>query len=166
MRHGFCGGSHGDLISPMGRAGTHRIVLAALMGVPGCLTLTIVQAGERAWLLHGGGARPAAPGLRGPAGRLDLTLPAVFVADSQKPVESFRSPKRPKGVMDETQAKWANLRSAADGQRIPSRAELLTRNFHRDGLPVAKLFQSQYSLVHIGLNQKGKPGLWFVEKLH
>jgi hypothetical protein len=69
-------------------------------------------------------------------------------------------------MMSETQAKWANLSAAAGNARIPSRAEQLVRNFHRDGLPVARLFQSQNSLVHIGLNQKGKPGLWIIGKLH
>lgn len=44
--------------------------------------------------------------------------------------------------------------------------ETLAHNFHQEGLPVAKLFESNQSLVHLGLNPKGKPGLWIVHKLH
>ena len=40
------------------------------------------------------------------------------------------------------------------------------REFHRDGLPVARLWETKSALVHVGLNQKGKPGLWIVQKMH
>jgi hypothetical protein len=47
---------------------------------------------------------------------------------------------------------------------IMSPMETVVHNFHQEGLPVAKLFQSETSLVHIGLNPRGKPGLWVVHK--
>jgi hypothetical protein len=49
---------------------------------------------------------------------------------------------------------------------IMSPMETLTHNFREEGLPVARLFESKDSLVHVGLNQKGKPGLWILHKLH
>jgi hypothetical protein len=35
---------------------------------------------------------------------------------------------------------------------------------HREGLPVARLFETKSALVHLGLSPKGKPGLWLVQK--
>lgn len=49
---------------------------------------------------------------------------------------------------------------------VMSPMETMVHNFHQEGLPVAKLFQNNTSLVHIGLNPKGKPGLWVVHKTH
>jgi hypothetical protein len=165
----------------MGGGVNQHFFVAALLGAWGSLGLTIVHAGEPFTKVLRGGSAHSAAGARLPAGpptdrptgrptgRLDLTPPPALAArsaEAQNAVESFPAPKRSNGVMAETQAKWANLSSPADSQRISSRAEQLARNFHRDGLPVARLFQSQNALVHIGLNQKGKPGLWIIERLH
>jgi hypothetical protein len=46
-----------------------------------------------------------------------------------------------------------------------SRAELLATRFRREGLPVARLFESHSALVSLGLNQRGKPGIWLIQKL-
>jgi hypothetical protein len=149
--------------------GKQQILVAALLGTWGSLGLTIVHAGEpmAKVLLRGVGAHSAA-GVRSSASGLDLTPPAMAAppTQAQKGVESFPHAIRPKEMTGETQTKSANLGDPKDSPRIPSRAEQLARNFHRDGLPVARLFQSQNSLVHIGLNPRGKPGLWFVQKLH
>jgi len=40
------------------------------------------------------------------------------------------------------------------------------RRVHREGLPVARLFETKGALVHLGLNPRGKPGLWLVQKTH
>lgn len=40
----------------------------------------------------------------------------------------------------------------------------LVRRVRREGLPVARLFESKSALVHLGLSPKGKPGLWLVQK--
>jgi len=39
------------------------------------------------------------------------------------------------------------------------------RRVQREGLPVARLFESKTALLHLGLNPKGKPGLWLVQKV-
>src|ERR1700736_373784 len=44
--------------------------------------------------------------------------------------------------------------------RTMSQAEIFARRVHREGLPVARLWESNSALLSIGLNQKGKPGLW------
>jgi hypothetical protein len=50
--------------------------------------------------------------------------------------------------------------------RVMSRAESFARRFHREGLPVARLWENHSALVSLGLNGKGKPGLWLVQKTH
>jgi hypothetical protein len=42
----------------------------------------------------------------------------------------------------------------------------LARHIQHEGLPVARLWENKSALVHIGLNQRGKPGLWLVQKIH
>lgn len=34
----------------------------------------------------------------------------------------------------------------------------------REGLPVARLFETKSALLHLGLSPRGKPGLWLVQK--
>ena len=53
---------------------------------------------------------------------------------------------------------------AAQG-RIPSRAEEFARRVHREGLPVARLWENKSALLSLGLNKKGKPGLWITQKI-
>jgi hypothetical protein len=57
--------------------------------------------------------------------------------------------------------------SGADGTqaRIPGRLEEFGQRVRREGLPVARLWENKSALVHLGLNQKGKPGLWIVQKV-
>jgi hypothetical protein len=50
--------------------------------------------------------------------------------------------------------------------RSLGRAETFVRRFHREGLPVARLWETHGALLSLGLNQKGKPGLWLVQKTH
>jgi hypothetical protein len=50
--------------------------------------------------------------------------------------------------------------------REMSQAEIFARRVHREGLPVARLWESKSALLSIGLNQRGKPGLWLIQKIH
>jgi hypothetical protein len=54
----------------------------------------------------------------------------------------------------------------ADGMRSRPGIQDFVRRVHREGLPVARLFESKSALVHLGLSPKGKPGLWLVQKIH
>jgi hypothetical protein len=47
-----------------------------------------------------------------------------------------------------------------------SPAEAFARRVHKEGLPVARLWETRSALVSIGLNPKGKPGLWLIQKTH
>lgn len=55
---------------------------------------------------------------------------------------------------------------ASDGMRTRPAIQDFVRRVHREGLPVARLFESKSALVHLGLSPKGKPGLWLVQKIH
>jgi hypothetical protein len=151
--------------------GLAKTVLFA--AVAGCsVAAAAAHAGEpltkmAASIIHAGtnGHAPSSP-MRLPAGRLDLAPPALALADREKASESFPAVNHHAEAIGENQARFGGPGNAVGNQRVPSGAEQLVRNFHRDGLPVARLFQSENSLVHLGLNQKGKPGLWIVEKIH
>ena len=49
-----------------------------------------------------------------------------------------------------------------------SQAQIITQriqHIHRDGLAIAHLWESKSAALNIGLNQRGKPGLWFTQKM-
>jgi hypothetical protein len=50
--------------------------------------------------------------------------------------------------------------------RMMSQPEILARRIHREGLPVARLWESKSAFLSLGLNQRGKPGLWLIQKTH
>lgn len=61
------------------------------------------------------------------------------------------------------------LRASGTGElsfRTMSQAEIFARRVHREGLPVARLWESKSAVISIGLNQRGKPGLWLTQKIH
>jgi hypothetical protein len=43
-------------------------------------------------------------------------------------------------------------------------AQGIAERFGHEGLPVARLWENHAALVSLGLNQKGKPGLWLMQK--
>jgi hypothetical protein len=49
--------------------------------------------------------------------------------------------------------------------RVPSRAEEFAQHVRREGLPLARLWENKSALLSLGLNKKGKPGLWIVQKI-
>ena len=50
--------------------------------------------------------------------------------------------------------------------QVMGQAQILARRIHREGLPVARLLETKSALLSIGLNQRGKPGLWLTQKTH
>ncbi len=49
--------------------------------------------------------------------------------------------------------------------RTMSRAEDLARRVQREGVPLARLWESRSALLHVGLSPRGKPGLWLIQKV-
>jgi len=162
----------------MGTVRKQRIALIALIGLWETFVLHAALAGQPlekvgAALRQSNAGRPA-PRLQLPSGQLDLRPPSAFVAGSYA-LGSFGAAARPElldarnSSRSETggvPARTSAAATTAASGHIMSPLETMAHNFHQEGLPLARLFENQNSLVHLGLNQKGKPGLWIVHKLH
>jgi hypothetical protein len=116
-------------------------------------------------------------------GRLDLRPPSDFGAaraSSAFPTEPsasssvpFPSARRaPKNEWIEEQPLEdspsignAGLRTTGLAMKNTSRAEELTRRLHREGLPIARLWQTHSAMVSLGLSPRGKPGIWLIQKI-
>jgi hypothetical protein len=98
-----------------------------------------------------------APAAARPPAHLDLRAPAVHESDSHGSKSS---------VAASSDGGRLSSLGAAMGQNRANAPEQMVQRFHREGLPVARLWESHSALVSIGLNQKGKPGLWLVQKTH
>jgi hypothetical protein len=100
------------------------------------------------------------------AAHLDLRAPS-HAAPPQDNTSVFPSASalthRQFGAVEQT-AQLPNL--GAGGPRIRPPLAELARHLQHEGLPVARLWENNSALVHIGLNQRGKPGLWLVQKIH
>lgn len=94
---------------------------------------------------------------------LDLQLPATEMAVAEKVPVTFPSLRR-RSLSGQEQIQLSSSTSESPHARIPGRVEELALRFHREGLPLARLWESKSALVSLGLNQKGKPGLWIVQK--
>ena len=80
---------------------------------------------------------------------------------------TFPSPQHRPALALQSELQLPELGAADRLQtRIPSRMEELARRVHKEGLPVARLWENKSALVSLGLNQRGKPGLWIVQKVH
>jgi hypothetical protein len=60
----------------------------------------------------------------------------------------------------------SSLGAAMNQERPNNRTEAFIQRFHREGLPLARLWQGHAAVVSLGLNPKGKPGLWLVKQTH
>jgi hypothetical protein len=93
---------------------------------------------------------------------LDLRAPSPAVEVSERtPTFSSISRRRSLGSQETVQLPA----SGADGMRSRQGLQDFVQRVHREGLPVARLFESKSALVHLGLSPKGKPGLWLVQKI-
>jgi hypothetical protein len=148
----------------------HRIVICAVAGAIACAARGPVAYAAPPMnklavsVMHASDSGPASSAaVRLPRSRLDLAAPALSAPPAERAAATAFAPRR--GAASPAPAGLSGLAIESTG-RLMSRPEMLARNFKREGLPVARLFQSENSLVHVGLSPKGKPGLWFVEKLH
>ena len=88
---------------------------------------------------------------------------AAMLADAQKPSAVFPSFLHRQSLGAQEQI---DLPAMGTHSRIPNRVQEFARRVHREGLPVARLWENQSALVSLGLNNKGKPGLWIIQKIH
>lgn len=92
---------------------------------------------------------------------LDLRAPSHAVEVSQAPSAFPSVTHRQLGRSE--QAMQLPQLGAAGAPGRPG-IQQFVRQVRREGLPVARLFESKSALVHLGLSPKGKPGLWLVQK--
>jgi hypothetical protein len=102
---------------------------------------------------------------QGSAQQLDLRLPshAAEGTAAQKSPGTFPSRAHPQTV---AQQSLELPLLGADGMHSRPTIQDLVQRVHREGLPVARLFETKSALLHLGLSPRGKPGLWLVQKTH
>ena len=101
-----------------------------------------------------------------PAQLLDLRLPSHAVEArgmAEKSSSAFPSMAHRQNPAQE-QVELPILGS--DGMRTRPTIQDFVHRVHREGLPLARLFENRSALVHLGLSPKGKPGIWLVQKTH
>ena len=102
--------------------------------------------------------------------RLDLRPPETLSGGRESAplgdsAAAFPSTKRaPLGTTSSADADlpggshWTSL-------RMESKVQEMERRVPREGLPLARLWETKTALLHVGLNPKGKPGLWLIQKV-
>jgi hypothetical protein len=138
-----------DELKRMGRIGQRLFFGVAAAGLSGLFALTAVAAPP---------PRPVQA-----ARPLDLSAPAhVLEAPNKASALASMSHQQTSGFSE--RGRLAQLESAP----LPTQPSMQdrVRLFRREGFPVARLWESKSALLHLGLNQKGKPGLWLVQKTH
>ncbi len=103
--------------------------------------------------------------------RLDLRPPDTAAAaapeEHQMPATAaFPSFKRQSSLADEHAVDDNDLPELGKGSvRVMSKPEEIARRVQREGLPLARLWESHSALLSLGLSPRGKPGLWLIQKL-
>lgn len=131
----------------------------------GCCALCCLAAAA-AFAAPPGAGKPS----RNAASRLDLRPPDSVPAEREfAPMEgaapAFPSAKRMQlSAGSRLEDDLPALGSGAALSR-ESRAEAVVRRVQREGVPLARLYENRYALLHIGLSPRGKPGLWLIQKV-
>jgi hypothetical protein len=106
--------------------------------------------------------------IQAPAQHLDLRAPSYAFEDvngAEKSSSAFPLHRQNLVAQQRVAPQRVNLPALGlDDMRARPTVQDFVRRVHREGLPVARLFESKGALVHLGLNPKGKPGLWLVQK--
>lgn len=96
---------------------------------------------------------------------LNLRPSVSASAVAENTASSFPSSLHHQSLAAQQQLQLPNLGAESTQGRIPGRAEEFAQRVRREGLPIARLWENKSALVSLGLNQRGKPGLWFVQKM-
>jgi len=120
-------------------------------------------------------APPQARLLQAPTPHLDLRAPSHIPEPSgnvaEKSADGFPSIAHRQNLAQQNHGQQEGVGLpglASDDIHIHARPTIqdFVLRVHREGLPVARLFETKSALLHLGLNPKGKPGLWLVQKTH
>lgn len=102
-----------------------------------------------------------APGLRATE-NLSVEHAPTAMGDS---AGAFPSAKRAR-IVSESRAD-DDLPALGGGAAIHpmSRVQEMAQRVQREGLPLARLWETRSALLHVGLSPRGKPGLWLIQKV-
>ena len=103
--------------------------------------------------------------VQAPAQHLDLRLPAHAIEGNGPDKSPGTFPSIARRANTPQQAVDLPM-MGSENMRAHSTVQDFVRQVHREGLPVARLFETKSALVHLGLSPRGKPGLWLVQKTH
>jgi hypothetical protein len=137
-------------LRPMERIRHHRVTGTGAAGLLGLLALHSALA-----------APPPSRQLQSAAQHLDLSAPSQILF-------SEKSTGFPSAARAQTRNESLDARAPIDLPRGPvdhANMEDMVQRVHKEGLPVARLWHNNTSLLHVGFNQKGKPGVWFVKNV-
>ncbi len=96
---------------------------------------------------------------------LDLRPSESGVATSQTAPAIFSSALHRQSLGAQQQFELPAMGAERAPGRVPSRAEEFAQHVRHEGLPLARLWENKSALLSLGLNKKGKPGLWIVQKI-
>jgi hypothetical protein len=124
--------------------------------------------GSNGLLGKASGLLAASPARRAEFQRLDLRPPETL-SGARAPVgdteAAFPSPRHSQldaaAGADESEIGGAKMATL----RMESKVQELERRVPREGLPVARLWETKTALLHVGLSPRGKPGLWLIQKV-
>jgi hypothetical protein len=103
--------------------------------------------------------------IQAPAQHLDLRAPSNVEAGSNTEKSSSVFPSMAHR-QDPAHEQIELPLLGSDGMHAHATVQDFVQRVHREGLPVARLFETKSALVHLGLSPRGKPGLWLVQKTH
>jgi hypothetical protein len=116
-----------------------------------------------------GPSRPQSQ-IQTPAQHFDLRAPSHALEGGngvEKSSNVFPSQRQNLALQQRVASQRVDLPAlGVDGMHARPTAQDFVHRVHREGLPVARLFETKGALLHLGLNPKGKPGLWLVQKTH
>jgi hypothetical protein len=133
-----------------------RVFIPAFVGIVALLALNSALAAPPA-------SRPPKSQIQTLAQHLDLRAPSHAAAVSE---ESTAFPSRTHPPLGASEQAIQSPQPGFAGAQTRPTIQQFVRQVRREGLPVARLFESKSALVHLGLSPKGKPGLWLVQKTH
>jgi hypothetical protein len=108
---------------------------------------------------------------------LDLRPPAVPFDAAAKQASAFPSSAhgqwltgidrdaRAENPDGREQSRLPGLRTETSTPRLTGGVAGFAQRVHREGLPIARLWENKSALVSLGLNPRGKPGLWIIQKI-
>ena len=134
----------------MGRNGNQCWLRLAILGLLGFGSMGVIA---------------APPSAQRASFHLNLRPSVSVSAVPENTASSFPSSLHHQSLAAQQQLQLPNLGAESTQGRIPGRAEEFAQRVRREGLPIARLWENKSALVSLGLNQRGKPGLWFVQKM-